>query len=94
MKKHTTLIILLFISWGTFAQDTLRMNLDQALTYAKQNNLSIKNADLEIEYSKQTVKSIVATGLPQISANGTFIHNLEIASQQLPDFLSPAISTP
>lgn len=91
MKKHTTLIILLFISWGTFAQDTLRMNLDQALTYAKQNNLSIKNADLEIEYSKQTVKSIVATGLPQISANGTFIHNLEIASQQLPDFLSPAI---
>jgi len=91
MKKYPTLIFLLIFGLVSQAQDTMRMNLDQALAYAKENNLSMKNAELEIDYSKQTVKSIVATGLPQVNGNATFIHNLQIASQQLPDFLSPAI---
>ena len=41
--------------------------------------------------AKQEVKSIIATGLPQVSVNGNFTHNIQIAAQQLPDFISPAV---
>ncbi|MCB9245747.1 MAG: TolC family protein [Flavobacteriales bacterium] len=91
MKQFLVFALLLSIYAASPAQDTLSMDLQQAISYAKSNKVSLKNAKLDIDAAEQTVKSIVATGLPQINANGTFIHNIEIASQQLPDFLSPAI---
>lgn len=91
MKQILVSLLLFSIYATSMAQDTLSMDLPQAIAYAKSNKVSLQNAKLDIDAAEQTVKSIVATGLPQINANGTFIHNIEIASQQLPDFLSPAI---
>lgn len=91
MKQFFAFIFVLIAATATHAQDTLSLDLAQAISYAKSNKTSLKNARMDVDIAEQTVKSIVATGLPQINGNGTFIHNIEIASQQLPDFLSPAI---
>jgi outer membrane protein TolC len=91
MKNLAILILSIFITQFSTAQEPTQLTVEQAVSYAKEHNATIKNAVLEVDYSKQTVKSIVATGLPQINANGTFLHNVQIASQQFPDFISPSI---
>ncbi|MBI1307792.1 MAG: hypothetical protein GC181_14405 [Bacteroidetes bacterium] len=75
----------------SLAQDAVTMNLDQVVQYALANSAEVKNSLLDIQNSKQEVKSIVASGLPQLNANGNFTHNVQIASMQLPDFISPAV---
>jgi len=91
MKKSIIFYILLIVGTVVQAQDTTSLSLEEAIQYAKEHNTSLKNAELDVKYSEQTVKSIVATGLPQVNANASFVHNIQIAAQQLPDFLSPAI---
>jgi outer membrane protein len=89
MRKLTTLLICLstFAAFGQMQSLTLR----QAIDYALKHNADVQNAGLSVEGSKQEVKSIIATGLPQVTVNGNFTHNVQIASQQLPDFISPAV---
>lgn len=70
---------------------TQKLTLNDALNYAAKHNAEIQNATLSVEGSRQEVKSIVATGLPQINASGNFTHNVQIAAMQLPDFISPAV---
>ncbi|MFT7592571.1 MAG: outer membrane protein, partial [bacterium] len=89
MRKLTTLLICLstFAAFGQMQSLTLRQAIDCALKH----NADVQNAGLSVEGSKQEVKSIIATGLPQVTVNGNFTHNVQIASQQLPDFISPAV---
>ena len=89
MRKLTTLLICL-ITLNAIGQ-TQTLTLEQAIEYAMQHNADVQNAGLSVEGSKQEVKSVISTGLPQITANGNFTHNVQIASQQLPDFISPAV---
>jgi outer membrane protein len=89
MRKLTTLLISLF-ALSAFGQSQ-SLTLEQAINYAMQHNAEVQNASLSVEGSKQEVKSIIASGLPQLTANGNFTHNVQIASQQLPDFISPAV---
>jgi outer membrane protein TolC len=89
MRKLVSIFIG-FWALSTFGQ-TQSLTLDQAIDFALKNNADVQNAKLSVEGSKQEVKSIVATGLPQVSINGNFTHNVQIASQQLPDFISPAV---
>lgn len=89
MRKLTTLLICL-ITLNAIGQ-TQTLTLEQAIEYAMQHNTDVQNAGLSVEGSKQEVKSVISTGLPQITANGNFTHNVQIASQQLPDFISPAV---
>ncbi|MCB9262936.1 MAG: TolC family protein [Flavobacteriales bacterium] len=89
--RQITILLLCF--WANFAigQQKQSLTLDQAIDYAKQHNTEIQNAKLAIDESRQEVKSVVASGLPQVSVNGNFTHNVQIAAMQMPDFLSPAI---
>lgn len=89
MRKIATLLIC-FMALSSQAQ-TQQLSLDQAIDYALKHNADVLNAELSIEGSRQEVKSIVATGLPQLTANGNFTHNVQIAAMQLPDFISPAV---
>lgn len=89
MRKLTTLLICLF-TLSVFGQ-TQSLTLEQAIDYAMQHNADVQNATLSVEGSKQEVKSVISTGLPQLTASGNFTHNVQIASQQLPDFISPAV---
>lgn len=73
-------------------QDTLLvLSIEEALAKAQLFNKNLANAQLGIDYAETQVKEIKAQGLPQISGNAGFTHNLEIATQLLPDFISPSV---
>jgi len=88
--KQLTIFVLCVFAFSAQAQ-TQQLSLEKALSMAMQQNADVTNATLDVQGSKEEVKSIIATGLPQISATGNFTHNVQIAAQQLPDFISPAV---
>lgn len=49
-------------------------SLKQAQEYAQKHNSNMKNAQLNIEIAKKKIWETKATGLPQISASGTYTH--------------------
>lgn len=67
------------------------MSLQQCIDYAVDNNLQQQLSKSDIEVAKQDVKEVFAIGLPQINAGANFTHNLKIATQVLPDFISPSV---
>ena len=90
MKKIVnTLAILVLSSASLVAQNAL--SLEEAQAYALENAYSNKTARLEIEKSKSLVKETFAIGLPQVNANGSFQHFLDIPVTVLPDFISPSV---
>ncbi len=88
--KQLFFLCICVLSLTGFAQ-TQVLTLEQAVDYALKHNADVQSATLSVEGSKQEVKSVIATGLPQVTASGNFTHNVQIASQQLPDFISPAV---
>ena len=83
MKK---LILLLFPLTGfvSFGQDSTTFSLQQAMDYGVKNSPLVKNAQLDIKIYQQKVKEITAVGLPQINAEGTFNHFLNIPTTVVP----------
>lgn len=77
----------------SFAQQTekLSLSIDEAISMAKSNNVALKNAQLDIDYANTQVNEIKAQGLPQVNGSASFTHNLKIATQVLPDFISPTV---
>lgn len=71
--------------------EPLAVSLEEAMALALENNVTIKNATLDIAYAETQVDEIRAQGLPQINGNAGFTHNLKIATQVLPDFISPTV---
>jgi outer membrane protein TolC len=70
---------LLFASQiSALAQDikaaTNSFSLKQAQEYALENNTSIKNAQLDIKMAEKKIWETKASGLPQLSASGTYTH--------------------
>ncbi|OYZ01779.1 MAG: transporter [Sphingobacteriia bacterium 28-36-52] len=65
-------------------------NIEQAVAYAKKNNVQVKNALLAIQAQMQTNKEITASALPTISGSIGAQHLPNVAVQTLPNFISPA----
>ncbi len=77
----TTLLaafLLFALQMSALAQDnkavTNTFSLKQAQEYALQNNSSMKNAQLDIRMAEKKIWETKATGLPQVSASGTYTH--------------------
>ncbi len=89
--KNLWLIFLLFLTVDLRAQetveDTLDFSLQQAITFAMENNLNATNSRLDVEIAKQRVWEATATGLPQIDANVNYNYNISLATTLIPDFL-------
>ncbi|HRQ49426.1 MAG TPA: TolC family protein [Agriterribacter sp.] len=62
-------------SQGTPPAETHAFSLQQALDYAKQNNVQVKNALLDIRIQEQTNREVTGTAYPQISASGSLVYN-------------------
>ena len=52
-------------------------SLDEALIYSTEHNLSVKNALLDIKYSKNEVLDITGMGLPQVKASFAYNYFLD-----------------
>lgn len=88
-------IILFALAFGFIAnaQDSniKKMNLNEALEFAKVNNKTLQNSKLDELLAKKRVKEIVAAGLPQVNAKAEFMHYFTIPTTALPDFISPVV---
>lgn len=70
--------------------ETLSFSLEQAREYAINNNLEIKNADLDIRISQKKVWETTSSGLPQLNGSIEYNNFLDIATQLIPaQFFDP-----
>lgn len=65
-----------------FAQQNL--TLEEAQKIALENNVTIKNAQLDLDIAKQKIWETTAIGLPQINAEGSFQNFLTLPTTVLP----------
>jgi outer membrane protein TolC len=87
---------IILLTWFTIffgksqAQDsqpqTQSFTLREAIDFAKKYNYTIQNNKLEVATSQKKVNEILANGLPQISASGNIINNIQIPVQVIPNF--------
>ena len=81
-KKFLISGILLFCGGIISAQNAF--TLEQAQKFALENSYTIKSSEADLRKSEQKVKEILAIGLPQINAAGTFQNNLVLPTTVLP----------
>lgn len=100
MKKITELRMMtmvafgalsLFISGKVTAQDSIRINLEQALEIALNDNSTVRVAENTIELKKFTKYENIGGLLPNITANGSFSHAIQLQKMKL-DFAPEPIS--
>jgi outer membrane protein len=93
MKSIFTFILLIFnvLVFSQQADSVLRISLQDAYNLALQNNLTVKNALIDIEIAKKKVWETTAIGLPQVSGKVEYQNMPDIPTQMMPDFLTPSI---
>lgn len=93
MKRTIYLLVCTLLSVQLFAQEKpiQSFSLQQAVEYAKKYNYILKNNALEVEAAQKKVNEVMAIGLPNISATGSFMHNIQIPTQSLPNFLKESL---
>ncbi len=89
----TGILIYFLLSISLYAQQDSVLNLTvrNAQEYAVEHNLNIRNAALDVEIAKKKVWETTASGLPQISASGSYVNNLNLSTQLFPNFIEPTI---
>jgi outer membrane protein TolC len=83
-KKVYTLLLAAMIALGTNAQNTNAFSVKQAVDYATQNSIQVKNALLDIQTQKQTNREFTALAYPQVSGSMQLNNFLVIPTTILP----------
>jgi outer membrane protein TolC len=65
--------------------------LEQAVKYAKTNNVKLKIQKTDIEDVEGQIKEYYAIGLPKLSATVSYNYFIKLPTSIFPDFLSPAV---
>lgn len=85
MKKLFAVLALSQLTFLVNGQDSsATMSLQQCIKYGVENQLTIKNAQLDADGASSRVKETIGTGLPQVNGKLEFIDNLNIQNQFLP----------
>lgn len=66
------------------------LSIDQAIAYAKANNVQVKNALLDIKLQQQQNREITASALPHLNGSIGTTYNPNVATQVIPNFISPS----
>lgn len=75
--KRTMAFFFCFVASQLSAQvEILRFSLQEAVTYALENNIDVKNAKLDHKASDNDIGEILSIGLPQIKASAGLTDNL------------------
>lgn len=80
MKLRITAAVLA-LGIGAAAQN---LSLQEAQIYAQENSFMANQASLEVQKARRLVNKTLAQGFPQISANATYINNIELPVQVVP----------
>ena len=90
------LVGLFLLPLASFAQqDSARttkheFTIQQAVDYAKKNNVNVKNALVDVQLQVQQNREFTSNAYPHINANLGTTYNPNVATQVLPNFISPA----
>ena len=85
IKNYSLLMLsLLIFSLNGNAQKVNSFSLQQAVDYARQNSVQVKNAMIDILIQQQTNRDITSIALPQINGSGSVSDNLIIPTTLLP----------
>lgn len=106
MKKRVNsrfagLLLILMGPLGALSQNPNRKATDssvkryefsvkQAIDFAKKNNVNVKNALLDVQYQEQVNREVTSAAYPHINASLGTTYNPNVATQVLPNFISPA----
>lgn len=73
-KKPIILIVLLMLGVfkGGNAQDTLRYSLSEAIKIAQENNLNIKNSQLDLKMAQKKIWETLAIGMPHVDGTAKY----------------------
>ena len=94
MKKliNSVPVFLLMLSLTSLsAQEAQIFSIEDAIKYAQENSISVQQSKLDFDRSKQQVREYTSIGLPQASINAEYNYNINLPTQLLPDFLTPAV---
>lgn len=82
MKKVKILFVLLAVPIFSIGQNNF--TLEQAKKYSLEHSYTLKSSETEFKKSEQKIREILAIGLPQISAQGSFQNNLVLPTTVIP----------
>jgi outer membrane protein TolC len=82
--KHLFTLFISLISLGLFAQDPNQFSLNEALDFAVEHNSSMINANRDVQAAYAQKWATIASGLPQISAAGSYQDQLKRPVSLLP----------
>ena len=71
-------------------QQTHSLTAQQAVDYALKNNVQVKNSLLGIQLQEETNRQITAAAFPHLNGSVTTTYNTNIATQIIPNFISPS----
>lgn len=92
MKVKYLIALTVLVPKLLFAQQGYKSyTLEECIKYALEHNQQIKIKKLDQGIAEEKVDQTIATGLPQISGSLDFAYNYKVATQFLPDFISPAV---
>ncbi len=101
MKRAGSKIIISILSmflpgWVIAQPDTTakparhEFSVQQAVDYAMKNNVNVKNALLQVKIQEQQNRAFTSSAFPHINASMGTTYNPAVATQVLPNFISPA----
>lgn len=85
LRIHSTFIILLLALPLSAQQQAVQMSLDEAIDYALENSLKIKDAQIAIADAEEQIVERRSTGLPQVNGSLNYQHYLAVPRQPLPE---------
>ena len=97
LTKKYQIILLILLSLGGAkigaAQDTLRLSLNEALKIAHQNNLNLKNSQLDLKMAQKKIWETTAIGLPHLDGTAKYTFSPTVPTLPASSFGGPANST-
>lgn len=80
---------------GSGNSDTVKItkhefSVQQAVDYALKNNVNVKNALEDVLYQEQVNREVTSNAYPKINASLGTTYNPNVATQVIPNFISPA----
>ena len=96
LLKWVFLLSGILCAGGLYAQQDTAVHqhafsLQQALDYAQQHNVQVKNALLDIKVQQQVNREVTGRAYPQVSASASSTYTPAVATQVIPNFISPAM---
>ena len=82
LSRKCQIILLILLTFGgvkiSTAQDSLRLSLNDALRMAQENNLNIKNSQLDLKIAQKKIWETIAIGLPHVDGTAKYTFNPKV----------------